>query len=221
MDQLIDSNVENFYKKNESENYGDTYDSQHASRIDWVVSRFKLDQLSNQRIIDIGCGKGNYFKRMGKDNYFVGLDGSITGPKLCDFLSLRVNLNNKFGHLFDNEEKFDFLICSETIEHISSIDNIMLEMKKVLKTNGYALFTIPHYSVTHPVAFPGLFFPEQNFKIFIEQYAWIVEDFAIFENGWKTCCFLCRNAVMSEQKPLFPKSESKFLGQNPIDWSNV
>lgn len=213
--------VENFYGKNGAENYGQNYDSQHSTRIDWVVNRFKLQDIQNQRVIDIGCGKGNYFKRMNPNNYFVGLDGAITGEKLCDFLSLRVNLNDPFGHLFDNEQKFDYLICSEVIEHISNIDNIMLEMKKLLKTNGKALFTIPHESVTHPVAFPGIFFPERNFQLFIEQYAWIVEDFDIFQDGWKTCCFLVRNAPMKEQKPLFPKFESKFLGLNPIDWTNI
>lgn len=217
----INNFVEDFYGKNSNENYGQTYDSQHDSRLNWVVQRFGLDRLQNQRIIDIGCGKGNYFKRMNSNNYFVGLDGALIGEKLCDFLSLRVNLNDQFGNLFDNEQKFDFLICSEVIEHVSQIDNIMLEMKKILKENCKALFTIPHESVTHPVAFPGLFFPESNFKVFIEQYAWIVEDFDIFQNGWKTCCFMVRNAPMKEQKPLYPKSESKFWGLNPIDWTNI
>lgn len=217
----MDSTVTNFYTKNASENYEDDYDKSHSGRIDWVIKRFGLDKIQNQRIVDIGAGKGNYFKRMWQNNHFVGLDGAIIRDKLTDFLSLRVDFNEPFGQLFDNEKPFDFLIASEVIEHVANINNMMLEMKKLLKVNGKALFTIPHVSVTHPTAFPGLFFPEQNFQIFIQQYGWIVEDFDIFQDGWKTCCFLVRNAPMNEQIPLFDKSESKFRGEEPIRWANL
>lgn len=228
----MDKTVTNFYSKNPDQGYSDQYDKDHGKRIDWVVKRFGLDKLQNQRIVDIGAGKGNYFKRMSEtenrdslldypSNYYVGLDGALTGEKLCKFLSLRVDFNEPFGQLFDNEKPFDFLIASEVIEHIANINNVMLEMKKLLKVNGKALFTVPHVSVTHPTAFPGLFFPEQNFQIFIQQYGWIVEDFDVFQDGWKTCCFLVRNAPMSEQIPLFDKAESKFRGQEPINWANL
>ena len=133
--------VEGFYTK--MAGYEDDYDRQHASRIDWVVKRFGLDQIAGKRVVDVGAGKGNYFKRMNPDNYFVGLDGAKIQGKLCPFLSLRVDLNQPFAHLFDNEEKFDWLICSETLEHVASIDNVLLEMKKILKENHYAIFTIP------------------------------------------------------------------------------
>jgi SAM-dependent methyltransferase len=213
------STVEEFYKKNAG--YEDDYDHQHGPRIDFVVERFGLDKLENQRVLDVGAGKGNFFKRMKPNNYFVGLDGALVGNKLCDFLSLRTDLNEPFAHLFDNEEKFDWLICSETLEHLSGINNALLEMKFLLKPNHYAIFTIPHVSVTHPVIYPGIIYPEQNFRIFIEQYAWIVEDYALYEAGWKTCCFKVRNAPMVEQRPLFPKQEAKFWGQTPEAWTNL
>ncbi len=228
----MDTTITNFYTKNAEEGYADDYDKSHGSRISWVIKRFGLDKFQNQRIVEVGAGKGNYFKRMQESenphglvnypgNYYIGLDGALTGEKLSNFLSLRVDFNGPFGQLFDNERPFDFLICSEVIEHCANINNVMLEMKKLLKVNGKALFTIPHVSVTHPTAFPGLFFPEQNFQIFIQQYGWIVEDFDIFQDGWKTCCFLVRNAPMKEQIPLFPKQEAKFRGQEPINWANL
>lgn len=218
-----DSIVSSFYDKNATQGYGGDYDRQHATRIDWVIHEFGLDKLRNQRILDVGCGRGNFFKRLDHSNTFVGLDGAKIGHegKLCPFLSLRVDLSKPFAYLLDNEPPFDWLICSETIEHVSHIDNLMLEMKKVLKPNGKAVFTIPDVSVTHPVAFPGLFYPHQNFALFIEQYAWLIEKHATFTNGWVTQCFLVRNAPMVEQRPLFPKAEKKFWGQDPISWTNL
>lgn len=217
----IPDHVGQFYAKNSNQGYADDYDRQHASRIDWVTKRFGLDKLTNQRVADVGAGRGNFFKRMDSSNTFVGLDGAKIGSKLVPHLSLRVNLDQPFAHLFDNEGSFDWLICSETIEHVAGIDNLMLEMKRLLKPNGFAVFTVPDVSVTHPVAFPGLFYPWQNFVLFIEQYAWLVQEHDTFTAGWPTQCFLVRNAPMTEQRPVFPKQEAKFLGQTPIGWTNL
>lgn len=218
----MNQTVENFYNKNPNQNYSDEYDNQHGPRVDWIIKRFKLDLLQGQRICDVGAGRGNFFKRLNPNNTFVGIDGAdIKNGKLCNFLSLKVDLDYPFADILSNEEKFDFLICSETLEHLSGLDNCILEMKKILKENHYAIFTIPHVSVTHPIIYPGIFYPEQNFKIFLEQYAWVVEGFDIFQDGWKTCCFLVRNAPMMEQKVLFPKHESKFHGVSPREATNL
>lgn len=224
MDQpIIPNDVAGFYAKNADQGYQDDYDRQHAERIDWVIKRFGLDKLRNQRILDVGAGRGNFFKRLDPSNTFVGLDGAKLGStgKLCSFLSLRVDLSQPFAHILDNEERFDWIVCSETLEHVAGIDNVLLEMKKLLKVNGKAVFTIPDVSVTHPVAFPGLFYPHQNFVIFIEQYAWLVEEHELFTAGWPTHGLFVRNAPMTEQRPLFDKAESKFRGQNPIIWTNL
>lgn len=220
----VNKAVEQFHLKNAADNYIDQYVIDHMPRVKWVIERFGLDKLVNQRIIEVGVGRGLYFANMSKTNQFVGLDGAIIpeAKKLCDFLNLRVDLNRPdFGMLFDNGAPFDYLICSETIEHVAAIDNLMLQMKRLLKQDGIALFTIPHVSVTHPVIYPGVFYPEANFKLFIEQYAWIVEDYALYDKGWKTCCFQVRNADMKQQKVMFPKHESKFWGQTPETWTNL
>lgn len=220
---IINQAVTDFYAKNAHEGYSDDYDRQHSGRIDWVIKRFGLDKITNQRILDVGAGRGNFFKRMDPSNTFVGLDGAKIGPegKLCPFLSLRVDLSQPFSYILDNEERFDWIVCSEVLEHIAGIDNILLEMKKLLKVHGKAVFTIPDSSVTHPVAFPGLFYPHQNFVTFIEQYAWLVEEHELYTAGWPTHGFLVCNAPMTEQRPLFDKAESKFRGQNPITWTNL
>lgn len=223
MNHAIPDHVAGFYDKHPEQGYSDDYDRQHSARIDWVVKRFGLDLLRGQRILDVGCGKGNFFKRLDPSNTFVGLDGAKLGPKgkLCPFLSLRVDLNQPFAYLLDNEEPFDLIICSEVLEHVSGIHNLLMEMKSLLRVNAPAVFTIPDMAVTHPVAFPGLFYPHQNFAVFIQQYAWLIEDHELFTAGWQTHGFRVRNAPMAEQRPLFPKAERHFVGLDPIAWTNA
>lgn len=221
---MIDKTIETFYTKNATDGYADRYDVEHGPRIDWIINQYGLDKIENQRILDIGCGRGNFFKRMNPNNYFVGMDGANIdkNSKLCEFLSLRVDFNREdFGSLFDNEEKFDLIIASEVIEHISFIDNLIKQMKNLLKTNHYAIFTIPHESVTHPTSMPGLFFPESRFKEYIEQWSWIVEDERIYRENWWTCCYRVRNAPIQEARPKFFKNDDKFINAYPNQWSNL
>ncbi len=221
----MDKTVEEFYTKNADQgDYLSSYISSHIPRVKWVVERFGLDKIENSRVVEIGSGPGLYFSQMKANNLFIGLDGARLDPskKLCPFFNLKVDLNRPdFGDLFANEFCFDWLIASEVIEHVANLDNLMLQMKKLLKPNGPAIFTVPHISMTHPTIFPSIIFPESNFKVFIEQYAWIVEDFAIYEPSWKTCCFKVRNAPMTEQKPMFFKKEEKFWGQPPEVWTSL
>jgi len=217
----MNNSVNNFYFKEGLDNYHDNYDLEHGPRIDWIVNRFELNKLESQRIIDIGCGRGNFFKRMSKNNYMVGIDGAKILSKLCDFTLLKIDLDYPFADIFANEKKFDYLIASEVIEHVSGLDNLMLEMKSLLKEDGKALFTIPHESTTHPTIYPGIFYPENNFKIFIEQYGWLVEALDYCPIGCKSVCFLCKNAPLTDSKPMFPKQDPKFFGKSPREYTNL
>lgn len=222
----MDPITENFHLKNADGNYIDGYVEQHMPRVEWVIKRFGLDSLSGQRIVDIGCGRGMYFAKMRSDNFFVGIDGAIIPPqkKLVPFLSLRSDFNNEdFGILFDNDGPFDWLIASEVLEHVGNLNNLMLGMKRLLKIDGYAIFTVPDISVWHPTIFPGVFFPPSNFRIFVEQYAFLVEEADIYTptDGWKAICFKVKNHPMKDARPLFPKPEAKFVGATPEQYTNL
>lgn len=219
----MDKTVENFYLKNpEREDYYSNYVSSHMPRCIWVMERFGMDKVINKRILGIGDGPGMNLSLLNKNNYLVNMDGAKLDKKLCHFLNLRVDFNRPdFGMLFDNEEKFDYIIACELIEHVSNINNLMREMKNLLKINSHAIFTIPHESVWHPTSIPGLFFPHENFKQYIEQWAFIVEDFDIYQQGWKTVCYKVRNAPIQESRPKYFKEEVKFLNSYPDDWPNL
>lgn len=216
--------VASFYTKNPGTNYADDYVTSHSPRCKWMVERFGLDKLRDQRILGIGEGVGMNLQYLDQSNWMVSLDGAVIDParKLCPFLNLRADFNRPdFGMLFDNEPPFDHLIAAEVVEHVSFVDNLMKQMKRLLKVNGTAYITIPHDSVTHPVSMPGLFFPEDRFAEYIQQWAFIIEDFDIRKEGWPVCAFKVRNAPIQEARPRYYKAEAKFINSDPTCWANL
>ena len=77
----MDKTVAEFYTKNPNESYGATYDSQHGYRLDAMVDRFKLRDLRDQKIADIGGGLGFLGKRLDPSNDYGCLTGLNTPPE--------------------------------------------------------------------------------------------------------------------------------------------
>ncbi len=224
---MLQPTITDFYRKNaEREDYRANYIKSHMPRVKWFIERFKLDQLCDKRIVEVGCGPGLFFSALPARNEFVGLDGALMSKKeqieTPNTLMLRVDLASPdWGMLFDNAERFDVAICSEVIEHVENPNNMLRQLKRILKPDGTLIITIPHESVTHPTSLPGLFFPPSAFKEFLEQWAFLVEEEVTYEQGWWAVGFKCRNAAIQESKPRYFKPESKFVNAEPTEWPNL
>ncbi len=224
----MDTTVTNFYDKNTEEGYGEKYDSDHGSRIDWVIEKFGLDRISGQRILDAGCGKGNYFYRIMLKNHngragntYVGIDGANVGKKLCPFLLLKTDLNKEFADILDNEERFDVAICSETLEHLTDCYTCIVQLKKLVKENGIIIITTPAIEMTHNYIYPGLFAGKSNMEQFFQQMALGIEQYEYWGNGWQSHCWKLKNLPWKDARMLFPKNESKFIGKTPLEYVNM
>lgn len=219
----MDPTVEQFYAKNADQNYRDQYNIQHGGRIDFVIREFGLDKIINSRVVDIGCGLGNYFSRMDKSNTFFGFDGAIYGEqsKLCEFISLRADLNTQFAAILDNEKRFDLGICSETLEHTSNPYVCIEEIKKLVKQDGLVVITTPALQSEHNLLYPALFGSRENMEQFFGQMALEVIQYKLFTDGWHTHCWLLCNKSWEHSKMLFHKSEDKFRGKTPLEAVNI
>ena len=216
--------IQNFYTNPEKDNnYLNKYHDEHKNRIQWVIKRFGLDKLENKRILDIGCGRGDYFKYLNSNNTFVGIDGAIIGndKKLVPFLNIRTNINNEFAYLLDNEERFDVVICSETLEHCTDIYRILDEIKKLLVSDGLFLITIPSVEMQHNYIYPALMANPNNWEQFLEQMSFNIIDADKFKDGWPSNCWLCRNKSYYFSNMMFHKSEDKFRGKSPLEQVNI
>lgn len=115
-----------------------------------------IKSLSNGiKCLDIGCGEGNqirllqpHFKQViGTDISFTALGYASDRYHSSIKEQSNVTLLQADGFLqpFKNES-FDFILCSEVIEHIlpEESQNLLKEISRTLKKNGNCLITTPN-----------------------------------------------------------------------------
>ncbi|MDD5638654.1 MAG: class I SAM-dependent methyltransferase [Candidatus Pacebacteria bacterium] len=130
------------------------YDLIHQKRYQILVDEIEKILFSFQEkeiiIIDIGSGTGKVLelikdkcnKCKGKKVKIFALDiTNVLNDKTIDFIQIddlnteHINLPNGFA---------DIIICSEVIEHLYQVDNLLSEAKRILKTEGYFIATTPN-----------------------------------------------------------------------------
>jgi SAM-dependent methyltransferase len=112
----------------------------------------KIKDLSkhiNGQIIDFGCGRKPYMNLFNVKKY-IGVDVEISGH---DHLNSQIDVFYDGKNIpFDNNS-FDSIICFEVLEHIFNPDEILIELNRILKNNGKALFSIPFCWNEHEIPY--------------------------------------------------------------------
>jgi len=109
-------------------------------------------QNTNGQLLDVGCGASPYrFLINENSTHYFGLDIADADEKF--------NYNRKDIYSFDGgtipfpENHFNFLICTEVLEHVENYQLLVDEIYRVLKSNGKALITIPWSARFHYIPY--------------------------------------------------------------------
>jgi len=89
----------------------------------------------NQRILDLGCGDGLICKLLSeKGHKVVGVDNSVKGLELAREHAPKASYIYDDLNTFTPSSFFDYMICLNTIEHLTNPENIVKIFKdRVLK----------------------------------------------------------------------------------------
>lgn len=102
--------------------------------------------LENKRVLDLGCGTGEYLETLTKDS--VGVEISIPSIQICLSKNLKIvqaDLNNKLPFL---NNSFEAVLCSHVLEHVESPINLLKECNRILKKCGLLIVCLPtEYSI--------------------------------------------------------------------------
>lgn len=126
--------------------------------IDYI---FKTFESKNQTLLDVGCGNGYFLELASKKGF------ETTG---CDIIP-----NKKFAHskyavgstesLPFEDDTFDIVTCSHTLEHVVHFDKAVEELKRVTKK---------FLCVTVPCQRPYYYTLDEHIRFF--PYQWILEQ---------------------------------------------
>lgn len=122
------------------------------------------------RVIDVGCGWGGCLTRLNyQGRRLYGIDLAASGLKKAEELTQSVQYCAADAcYIPFKSDTFDYLICTETLEHIDT-DDAVQECYRILKPGGTALFTVPSgRGIAGKTAYHVRFFTFASFSCLLE-----------------------------------------------------
>jgi len=129
------------------ETYYDRYWQHKDDSIDGKRVKFVVAQIQQgEKVLDIGCGPGQMLEKLTQKNTeAIGIDVSSIALKRAARKGLDVmKLDVETEALPFDDETFDVIIFTQTIEHLFDYDKVMRESHRVLKPNGRIILSIPN-----------------------------------------------------------------------------
>ena len=98
----------------------------------------KMHLVESGSLLDVGCSDGAFiFKVKANSNMSVtGIEPSLNAIENSD-LSVRGVIVHTTIEKYKSSSNFDVVTCFQTIEHLSDIDQLMIESKKLIKNGGH------------------------------------------------------------------------------------
>ena len=105
-----------------------------------VVAEALADLPPGSRILDVGCGHGKFTQAMTRAHPVVGVDLAVAMLQRARAEGLEVYQADATALPFDDDQ-FDAIVCAEMIQHLTSLDALAAEFKRVLKPGGRVIVT--------------------------------------------------------------------------------
>jgi len=117
-------------------------------RVDFIAAVLQGSLPAGARILDVGCGNGVISRHLGRLGFQVlGIDVSaktIEKAKAATSLS-NVNFMQKSAEeLVASGERYDAVICSEVLEHLTDPGALLKVLYSCLKEDGKLIVTVPN-----------------------------------------------------------------------------
>jgi len=224
----MDATVAGFFDKGADQAYSTLYRLDHGPRIRALLDRYDLvNQLKGKRVVDVGGGQGFLGEMLDPSTDYWVIDGAHVpeSKRLCKGTWKVADLDHdSFGANAEWAAGTDAAFFLETVEHLQSPYHAVVQLKELVKKDGFIYISTPTETVWHNTPYPSLFWPPQSFVQWLGQMALQVVDFYTYEpkeRGWPAYQYACINRDWVHAQMLYPKQESKFVGKKPHEYANL
>lgn len=179
-----------------------TYDQdmrgQHARSL-YPILLEKLSDISYHSALDLGCGTGEMIKMILEQDAQKSLTGIDLSEKMLEIAKGKLNDRAKLllgdsEHLPFQDGTFDVVYCNDSFHHYPAPENVLAEVKRVLKTGGLFLMgdcwqpfigrTIMNFYMKRSNEGDVKTYSEQEIRFMFEKYFINVQ----WEQAGKTAC---------------------------------
>lgn len=179
-----------------------TYDQdmrgQHARSL-YPILLEKISDISYHSALDLGCGTGEMIKMILEQDAQKSLTGIDLSEKMLEIAKGKLNDRAKLllgdsEHLPFQDGTFDVVYCNDSFHHYPAPENVLAEVKRVLKTGGLFLMgdcwqpfigrTIMNFYMKHSNEGDVKIYSEQEIRFMFEKYFINVQ----WEQAGKTAC---------------------------------
>jgi len=101
---------------------------------------------NSKKMLDVGCSVGRIMEIAPEK--FEGIDIDKKALEIAKKKGLKVKFANITEKLPFGKESFDGVYCSQIIEHLEDPLHLVLEVKRILKKGGKAVFITPDYLIS-------------------------------------------------------------------------
>lgn len=104
-----------------------------------------IKKLNFKSLCDLGCGSGYLLSAIkSKNSFLMGVENDDIAIKIASKYGriLKIDLNKKN---FFIQEKFDIVVCYHLIEHLKRPENLVYNVKKIIKKNGIFVIGTPDF----------------------------------------------------------------------------
>jgi len=117
-------------------------------RLNILNSIIKLPERG--KLLDIGCGKGNFLAAFGQKFSMWELNGIEKSKSAVSFAKKilpNANINEGFFNEQNYNEKFDFIVAQGVLEHLEDPNQFLKSLTNVLKEDGILFFEVPNFKL--------------------------------------------------------------------------
>jgi SAM-dependent methyltransferase len=125
------------------------------------------------KILDFGCGSKPYRELFPNVTEYIGVD--YEPIEVSKNPSIDIFYNGKTLPFPDNH--FDGILCTEVVEHLFNIEELLPELYRVLKKDGVGLFTFPFAWPEHAQPWDFARYTSFSSKFIFEKYKFQIENY--------------------------------------------